>query len=126
MTQSNRQRFKGLRKVLKRVNSWIEKKAIEQWTPMDNVVPTYRWSDADRAYYLNSCAGLIRYRPKTELDRTTFRDAFINRFDMIAKHGKPEDFFALYKDIRASRVVSYRANIRTRLKGRTCSLRRLL
>ena len=112
--------------MLKKVSSWAARKAKEQFVSADDVEPIYRWNDGDQSYYLNCCAGLIKYRPKTQAARISFRDAFINRFESIRQGGDHEQFFGLYADIRKAHSVSYRANVRTRLKGRSCALRRLL
>ena len=125
MTRSNQRQSKGLRKVLKKVSSWVGKKAGEQWTPMDGVVPAFRWSDGTQSFYLNSVAGLIKFKPKTLKENTEFRNTIVNRFEALAPDDR-EGFFELYAEIRENYKVSFTANVRTRLRGRSCVLRKLL
>ena len=95
---------------------WIKRKALEQWVPRDQVVPVAKWSDKDRAFYLDSVAGLIKYKPKDQKDIARFRDKWVNRFEQAKERGE-RSLFQLYKELRSEERVKYSANLRTRLRG---------
>lgn len=111
---------------------WMKRQAIDmwdsQWVDHTNVVPRQRWSDVDRSFHLVSPAGHIIYKPKSQKEVTEFRDKYINRFECIEKDALNEKdrnclFFYLYQEIRRDvKRARYKANIRTRFKGRVCSL----
>jgi len=88
---------------------------------MNGVRITYKWSQRYRAYYIDSCAGLLTFRPRGE-DLTRFRDKYINQVKLLADRAeKGEDcageIFRLYREIRAEyRGVRYKANLRTRVR----------
>lgn len=108
------------------IMGWIKNKLIEQTATNSGVVPEQRWAEREKCFYLNSPAGLIKYKPKLNRDIARFRDIYINQFDSIKISNlkpqiKEELFFRLYAEIRAAEKVSYKANVRTRLKGAMCS-----
>jgi hypothetical protein len=91
-------------------------------TDMSRVVPGHSFDTKTSTFYLNSPAGLIRYRPKENLDRSRFRDVWVNGFDSLCqgyRDGKISKaaFFDFYRLLinTESRVV-YKANLRTRLR----------
>lgn len=109
------------------IRKWFKNKIIEHSTKMTGVVPEHKWSDKDRAFFLNSSAGLIKYKPKNTQDTARFRDKYINQFEAIkssqlAPEIKEELFFRLYSNIRSAERVNYSANIRTRIQGVVCNL----
>jgi len=105
--------------------SWLEQWIKEQVVDNSGVIPESRWNQREGAFYLNSPAGLIRFKPKTDRDLSKFRDRYINRFEVLkGLEGSKmiEGYFLLYDEIRACERVKYRANVRTRLKARVCNL----
>lgn len=89
------------------------------------VVPSQRWSEIDKSFYLNSSAGLIKYKPKTVKDTAHFRDEYVNAFVMIMQSGLgAEAYFDLYRNILKNvKGVRYTANLHTRIKGKLCTLK---
>ena len=109
------------------IRKWFKNKLIEQMATNTGVVPEQKWSERDRAFFLNSSAGLIKYKPKSTSDTTRFRDKYINEFEAIRTSQLDVDtkeklFFRLYANIKSHERVSYSANIRTRVQGAICSL----
>jgi len=95
--------------------SWLKRAALNQWTDMKAVKPEVRLVDG--TFYLNSEAGLIRYRPRTTKDLTAFRDKYVNRFMLLTENYNRRGLFSLYSQIRGDvKRASYRANVRTRLR----------
>lgn len=111
---------------MSKIIKWVEKKAKEQMTSNAGVVPSYKWNGLTRSFYLDSPAGLIQFKPKTEKDLIKFRDEFVNQFaDLAEKHkisSQTNEFYSLYAEIRKKYKVKYTANLATRLKGKVCSL----
>ena len=86
-----------------------------QWIDYSNVKPMHR---CDNPYiYLVSEAGMIRYKYKSLKDLTKFRDKYLNKFEALICEPETKRIFSLFRMIRSEFRVSYRANIRTRLKG---------
>lgn len=107
--------------------NWLRKIVANQMVDNSGVVPEQKWCDRERCFYLNSPAGLIRYKPITIQDTARFRDEYINRFDNIAivcsdKKHMIKKYFKLYHEIRSKERVRYTANANTRLKGKLCNL----
>ena len=109
---------------------WIKKQVKEawhsQWVDHSNVKPRQSWSDVDRAFHLVSPAGHIIFKPKTEKQRIEFRNKYINRFVSIDKDSLDENdktvfYFYLFNEIIKNNKVRYKANVRTRAKGKWCS-----
>lgn len=96
---------------------WLENYIKGQLAEHTSVTPISVWSDKDRCFYINSIAGLIKYKPKDLKDLTRFRNTWINKFDLIAKDPSEKKLFKLYDEILGAEKVSYKANLRTRLKG---------
>lgn len=93
-----------------------------QMTSMRAVRIEFNWSQRDRAFYINSQAGLIKFKPKTTVELTNFRDEHINRVDNLRRDelegsDVTRRLFRLYKEIRKKEKVSYKANLHTRLKA---------
>jgi hypothetical protein len=82
-----------------------------------NVVAHQKWGREGR-FHLVSCAGHIIYKPTSEKDAARFRDRWINRFETI-RQLMPQDqrpaFFRLFKEIRDTEKIKFKANARTRL-----------
>jgi len=93
-----------------------------QFTSLKSVQIDARWSQIDRCFYIDSCVGQIRYKPKTTNELTAFRDKYINQVDLlrnIEMAGRPvtRKLFNLYREIKKNHRVRYKANIHTRVKG---------
>lgn len=106
---------------MRSLSGFLKSQVSYQCADMKGVKIEYRWSDRDRSFYLNSPAGLIRFRPKTERALTEFRNIYVNKlWGLHSRHSQGEnvtkDLFRLYKQIRKDYKVSYKANLRTRLK----------
>lgn len=98
-----------------------------QFTNLQGVVPGHHWCNRTNTFFLNSSAGLIRYKPKDVKAATEFRNLWINEFDfLVKKHNRGEDvrrqMFWFYRRIKKVKRVRYRANINTRTRARLCSL----
>jgi hypothetical protein len=108
--------------------AWLHKKIQEQMADNSQVVPECKWSERDRAFYINSVAGLIKYKPKDVKDLNRFRDRWVNLFEQYrstALNNKDLEsmMFGFTNMIRKEERVKYTANIRTRLKGTAWTLR---
>lgn len=102
---------------------WLKMWARGQLSDNSMVVPEHRWSAKDLSFFLNSPAGLIKYKPRSAQDAARFRDLYINRFESITNNGsRLKDFHELYREIGANERVSYSANLNARLKGLKCKL----
>jgi len=87
-----------------------------------NAKPSYKWDSAKKCFFINSEAGLIKYRPKDNEDLTSFRDKFLNPVHVLASRKKSgldisQEIFSLYRRIKKEYWVSYKANLRTRALG---------
>lgn len=101
--------------------NWLQGYLMSQMVSNKGVVAECRWNHQQQCFYMNSPAGLIRYKPKTLKDQTTFRDNYVNLFEHYKQFAKPEGFFDLYRVIRAEvKGVRYSANLHTRAKGVLC------
>ena len=102
------------------VKTWIKDKIYEQHVDHDNVQP--RSDYKDNIFYLSSCAGLIKFKPKNMTEIITFRDKWVNQFEAVMLfHQKGvdsrENFYRLYSQILNSNYkVKYKANVKTRLR----------
>ena len=108
------------------IKKWIKNKILEHSADMSGVVPEQKWSDREGCFFLNSSAGLIRFKPKDQKQASEFRNKYINEFESIRlstidSKTKNELFFRLYAKIRSKEKVSYSANAHTRLRGLLCS-----
>lgn len=89
---------------------------------MSGVVPAYRWDEKRQMFFINSPAGLIRFKPKSTLTMHLFRSRWLNQFDELIvewKNGKAQkkDFFKFYRQLlKEMNGATYKANIRTRLR----------
>ena len=104
-----------------KVKRWIKGAVGYQLTDMRSVRLHFNWSEKDRAFYIDSPAGLIKFKPKSLLLQTRFRDMYINKFaKLVNKDRRGEDvkkeLFRLYREIRKTWKVKYKANLRTRLQ----------
>jgi hypothetical protein len=104
-----------------KVARWVKGEVGYQLTDMRSVKLHFTWSDKDRAFYIDSPAGLIKYKPKTMNAQTVFRNRFINEFAKLMgrdTRGQDirKDLFRLYRQIKKEYKVSYKANFRTRLQ----------
>lgn len=108
--------------IKKKIKNWMKSSWDYQWSDMSGVIPRQQWSEKDRAFFLNSSAGLIKYKPKNDKDLQRFRDKYVNQFDVIMmcpNDGlKEKMFFLLYQEIKKNERVKYKGNIRTRLRGK--------
>lgn len=103
---------------------WIKDQIDYQRADFTNTEPVYRLSRRDGRFYFNSCAGVLSYKPKNDQDASRFRDKWINRFEYIK--GLPlreqrKQFFVFYDDIRRQEKIKYRANLKTRVRGKVCN-----
>lgn len=107
--------------IMSRINGWLKTQARHQATDMKGVRPELRLVNG--AYYLNSAAGQLTYRPPTVKDLTRFRDKHVNAFEMLAQMAKAgadvrDELFVLYRDIRTTcKKARWSANAHTRLKA---------
>jgi len=88
----------------------------------------YRWSNIEGAFYINSEAGLIRYRPKSTKEAMEFRNTYLNEMELLSHLPKVQRLprlFAAYRALRGRRGVRFRGNIRTRLRHRLWNLKNL-
>jgi hypothetical protein len=104
---------------------WISKLISTQMADNSSVVAEHRWSPNLYSFFLNSPAGLIRYKPKDQRDAARFRDKWINRFEAIKTHSLDQkdlkiQMIFLYREIRKNEKVSFKANLHTRLRGGLC------
>lgn len=91
-----------------------------QWVDMSGVKPEFR--QRQNLISLNSFAGTIDFKPRKLEDLYKFRDRYLNRFEGLSlKIREGEDvsreMFDLYEEIRKTFRVSYRANLRTRIRS---------
>lgn len=116
--------------MLKMIKKWMTEQVHNQTVDMSNVQP--RLDYRDWSIFFNSCAGLIQFKAKGVQDLADFRNNWANKFHVLMEaHYKgvdvSENFFALYGEILSSNVkVKYTANLRTRLRLKKCSLKKLL
>jgi hypothetical protein len=108
-------------KMLKMIKEWVKTKAHEQWVDTNTVRP--RLDSSNGKIFLNSCAGLIEFRPKSVKELSQFRDNWVNKFNIIMEaHNRgvdmSEKFYKLYAEILRSDVkgIRYKGNLRTRLR----------
>ena len=112
--------------MFKVIASWIEEKVHEQMVSMDSVEP--RMDFRDNTIYFNSCAGLLSFHTKNHVELSRYRDNWANKFGALLdahKNGVDvrDNFFKLYAQILSSNVkVKYKANVRTRLRLKKCTL----
>ena len=109
--------------------AWIKRRIKAQWVDKSGVRPEHKFDKTTWKFFLDSGAGLIEYKPKTDLELQEFRNKYVNRFEMIKNEGDPEKrrelFFLLYEDIRRNvKRAKYRANLRTRFEGKVCGLKK--
>ena len=100
--------------------NWVQSQLHYQSASFQGVTPEFR--TVEGIVYLNSCAGLIRFKPGTPKELTRFRDDVLNRFFALTQRHKvgdrvTADMFALYRHARRTYRVSYKANLNTRLKA---------
>ena len=108
---------------------WIRDFVDYQKADFSSTEPVHRLSRRDGRFYFNSCAGVLSFKPKNENEVSRFRDKWVNRFEYIKTLPEPERrkmLFNFYNDIRSQEKIRYRANFRTRIKGKLCSLNPLL
>ena len=108
--------------------SWIKNIINTQMADNSNVVAEHRWSQNLSSFFLNSPAGLIKYKPKDHKDAARFRDKWINKFDQIKENSLNQkdikiQMHYLYREIRQNEKVSYKANFHTRVRGKLCIFR---
>jgi hypothetical protein len=112
-----------IKSIAKGVGKYISGVVENQMVSHKNVEPKFTWSHTERKFYLNSEAGIIIYKPKSDLDIAKFRNTYINKFDTLIKekamgYNVSADFFALYRRILKEVPRSqYKANIHTRIRG---------
>lgn len=108
------------------IKTMIRRAANRQVVSLDGVVPFHKFVNG--IFYLDSPAGSLsvkfnRYDIKSI---TKFRDRFVNKFTVAIF---PNDFFKIYSEIMSQPnrkyIIRYKANLRTRLKGRLCRLKEL-
>lgn len=102
----------------KTIKKWIKDQITYHKTDMSSVIPEHRFSMAENAIYLNSCAGLIKFTSRDVVEMETFRNIFVNRFEGIKEN---KNFFRLYSEIMKEKWSSksrlrYRANARTMVR----------
>jgi hypothetical protein len=108
------------------LSNWIENYCRAQLAEHTNVEPVAKWSERERCFYIDSVAGLLKYKPKNLADLTRFRNEWINRFDQLRNTGSgtfEKKLFEFYEEIRSQEKIKYKANLRTRLKGVKWSLK---
>jgi len=87
-----------------------------QWIDNRGVETQHKF--VDNVFYLDSEAGLIVYKPKTQIEADKFRNDIVNRIHSIGNDKKKsKKLFRLYKDARKKYRVSWKANTRTRLRS---------
>lgn len=79
----------------------------------------YRWVLKEKALYINSEAGNIRFKPKTHIELSRFRDSYINRLeDLRARQSEGREYkkelFALYDEINRKEKVRYKGTLNVR------------
>lgn len=96
---------------------WLKQIVRYHSTDMSRVRPESRFRDG--RIWLNSAAGNIEFKPKDWRELCRFRDDVVNKFDEIRSCDKGQNarLFELYEYARSKYRVTYRANLRTRLKG---------
>jgi len=107
--------------------AWLKDFIKAQFTDISSVGLDHRWSEQHRAFFLNSEAGVLKFKPKNLYETTRFRNVYLNKFEaLLTRKANGEnvtrDLFRLYWDIRHAERVSYNANLRTRIKMRTMNL----
>jgi hypothetical protein len=102
--------------------TWIKKQIRQAYkyntADWSGVEPTHRY--VANVFFLDSEAGLLKFKPKTQKEASRFRDDIVNRFSQIAGFDNQERtrlFFELYKDARKKYKVSWKANFRTRCRS---------
>jgi len=91
-----------------------------------DVVLEYRWSNIEGAFFINSEAGLIRYRPKSVKEAMEFRNTYLNEMESLSqlpKEQRRQRLFTAYRALRGRRGVRFRGNIRTRLRHKLGNLK---
>ena len=108
------------------IKKWVGTKIHEQWVDTHSVRPHMNCT-GDRVY-LNCCAGLIEYRPKTTQELSRFRDNWVNRFNIIMEaQNRGADmtasFYKFYVELLSSGLkLKYKGNLRTRIRMKRWSL----
>lgn len=100
------------------IKNWVKESVRTSLTDMSRVQPEIRFSQKENAIYLNSCAGLIKFKSYDPKEFEFFRNNFVNRFNMVEDG---DHFFKLYKEIFKTKWtkrarVKYIANLRTRMR----------
>lgn len=102
--------------------SWLKSYLKEQMVSNKGVVPEVKFLQPENIFFMNSPAGLLKYKPKTVKEMTHFRDNYVNLFEHYRQFS-PDKFFDLYAVIRKEvKGVKYTANLHTRAKGVLCNL----
>ena len=85
---------------------------------MSGVKPSYRYSAKNNTFYLDSCAGMIRFKPRGQLELETFRSNWINKFDRLcSSDAKKSEFLKFYRELLSQvKRATYKANMRTKLR----------
>ena len=100
----------------KKIKQWSSDKLHEMTVDWTNVAPKQNFTKG--RFFLISPAGIIIYKPKTEVDISRFRNKWLGTFDSIARIPDVEiranAFFKLYMDIMRVEKCKYKANWRTR------------
>ena len=96
-----------------------------QWSDMGGVVPEHRLKYVNKkpVFHLNSEAGAISFKPKSDLNLSEFRNDIINRFEaLVVRHKAGDcvrhDLFRLYADARTRyRGVRTKATMSVRARA---------
>lgn len=113
-------------KESKRAKSLLREILDRQFIDYSATVPALNWDDRRRAWHIDSPAGKLMIRCKTDADKARIRQKYIHEVEAFRaafrltgdKKFIIAQLFRFYREIRsAERRVSYRANLRTRAKG---------
>lgn len=99
----------------KSIARFLKSQIDYQLADMKSVEISYKWSPKDKSFFIDSEAGLIKFRPRSVREMADFRDKCINK--LLALKGNRKGLFKLYKDIRKKYRVRYKANLRTRIRS---------
>ena len=112
------------------IKQWIKEQKTYHLADMSYVRPEIRYCDKDRAVYLNSCAGLIKFTSRDRYEFQVFRNTYANQFNQLADRKYPpvsrKEFFALYKKMMKRKWskearIKWTANLRTRVRMKFAS-----
>lgn len=101
-----------------KIRDAIKRSFIYHVADLSCVQPTYCWDEKRRMFFIDSPAGLIRFKPRNDIAREKFRARWLNQFEtLLSSQPTKKDFFKYYRSLlKDVRGATYKANLRSRAR----------